>query len=108
MPKQLKHALLQAAPGIYIIKRLEEKFQVNTGQGSKKSIIMGEVLSVGLDRQHDDGGEMKSYAKEGDTVAFFSYMEGSDIFELKNEQYYCVVFNDLRAVLKEVSDDDKN
>lgn len=91
--------LIKAAPGIYLIERIEEKSIVNIGQSKEKQILMGRILDVGPDREHDNGGMMKSFAKRGEIVAFFSYVDGADVSEYEKKKIYCVVFNDLRYII---------
>lgn len=92
---------LQAAPGIYLIKLLKEESAVNVGSPKDRKILKGKIVSVGADREHDNGGMMKAVYKKGDIVFFFSYVDGADVFRYEKEDYYCVVINDMKAKIDE-------
>jgi len=91
---------ITASPGIYLVERIEDDSQINVGKSKDKKILMGKVVSVGENREHDDGGKMVSVYKVGDIIWFFSYVDGADEFEYERKKYHCVIFHDARAKLE--------
>jgi co-chaperonin GroES (HSP10) len=90
---------IKAAPGIYLIELLEDETAVNLGKTKEKQILKGRILDVGENRTHDQGGELKATFKNGDTVWFYSYVNGADFFVEKRIKYFTVIFNDCRAYI---------
>lgn len=91
--------MLKAAPGIYLVKLIKDKPTVNTGIQKDKKILKGEIVDVGDNRDHDQGGKLVSTFKKGTIVYFFSYVDGADVLEDGMDKYYCVIFNDCRAYI---------
>jgi co-chaperonin GroES (HSP10) len=94
-----KTTSIKAAPGIYLIKLIDtlSKSTVNIGDTKQKNIIKGEIIDVGLNRSHDNGGEMIATLKKGTLVWFLSFVDNADWFEEDKEKYYSVLFHDIRA-----------
>lgn len=95
-----KSPKIHAAPGIYLVKLIEENRTVNIGTPPEKQILKGEIIDVGDDRTHDSGGELHATLQVGDTIFFYSYVNGADYFEENKEKYYSVLFNDARAYIE--------
>lgn len=95
---------IKAAPGIYLVELIEENAAVNVGDEKAKEVLKGRILDVGENRKHDQGGDLTATFKKGDTIWFFSYVNGADYFEHKyggkKKKYYTVIFNDCRAYIK--------
>lgn len=95
---------ISAAPGIYLILPLDEKSSVNLGKSSDKKLLKGKIVSVGDNRDHDQGGKMIATYKVGDIVFFLNYEANYDNFEAeidgKTTKIYCTLFNDCRAQIK--------
>lgn len=90
---------IKAAPGIYLVELLEGDTTINLGKVAEKQVLKGRILDVGENRTHDQGGELKATFKKGDTIWFYSYVNGADFFEHKRVKYYTVIFNDVRAYM---------
>lgn len=94
-----KNTSIKAAPGIYLIRLIENQStnKVNIGDPKQKNIIKGEIIDVGLNRDNDNGGEMVATLKKGTIVWFLSFVDNADWFEEDKEKYYTVLFSDIRA-----------
>ncbi|HEX9059118.1 MAG TPA: hypothetical protein VF941_02970 [Clostridia bacterium] len=92
---------ITAAPGIYLIKRIEENNPINVGASKNRNILFGEIIAVGENRTHDQGGKLEATYKVGDKIWFLSILDGADVFRYERKDYYTVLFNDARAKLDE-------
>lgn len=97
-----KPLTIKADPGVYLVQLIKEESVVNTGAPKKRRVLKGKIIDVGPDRDHDQGGTLKSARKIGDIIWFFSYTdEDADSFEANGKVYHTVIFNDTRAHIEE-------